>query len=63
MGILEFFVIAAVIGIAIYLIHRFLPIPAIIKKLILWGGVIVIVLLFLSATGILGSDIKIPRFR
>lgn len=63
MGVIEFFVIAVVIGLAIWAIHRFLPIPAPIKTIILWVGVVVLILLLLAATGILGSDVKIPRFR
>ena len=63
MGIFHFLVIAAIVGIAIWAIHTFTPIPAPIKKLILWFGVIVLILLLLAATGILGSDVKIPSFR
>lgn len=63
MGILQFFVIALIIGLAIYLIRRFTPIPAPIKTIILWAGIIVLVLLLLAATGILGHDVKIPSIQ
>jgi uncharacterized BrkB/YihY/UPF0761 family membrane protein len=63
MGVIQFFIIAVLIGLAIWAIHRFLPIPAQIKQIILWVGIIVLILLLLAATGILGSDVKIPRIR
>lgn len=63
MGIIQFIVIAALIGIFIWAIHTYTPIAPQIKKLILWCGIIVIVLLFLMATGILGHDVKIPSIR
>lgn len=63
MGILEYFLICLVVGVAIYLIHRFAPIPAQIKTLVLWAGIIVLVLLLLHALGIFGADVKIPKVR
>lgn len=63
MGIIQFIVIAAIIGIVIWAVNTYTPIPAPIKKIILWAGVFVIVLLLLAATGILGHDIKIPSIR
>lgn len=63
MGVIQFFVIALLIGLAIWAIHTFTPIPVQIKKIILWVGIIVIVLLLLAATGILGHDVKIPSIR
>ena len=63
MGVIQFFIIAFVIGMVIWLIHSFTPIPVQIKKIILWVGIAVIILLLLAATGILGSDVKIPSVR
>lgn len=61
MGVFQFILLAALIGGLIWVIHAFTPIPAPIKKVILWFGVIVLILLLLAATGILGSDVKIPK--
>lgn len=63
MGLLQFFFLALVVGLIIWAIHRFTPIPAQIKTLILWVGIIVLILILLAATGILGSDVKIPSVR
>lgn len=63
MGIIEFMVIAVVIGLVIWAIHAFTPIPVQIKKVILWAGILVIVLLLLNALGIVGKDWNIPRIR
>lgn len=63
MGIIEFMVIAVLIGLAIWAIHRFTPIPGQIKTIILWAGIIVIVVMLLSALGLLGKDWSIPRVK
>lgn len=65
MGIIQFFIIALIVGVIIYLIQVFAPIPGAIKTVILWAGVIFLVLILLSALGILGlgHDYQIPRLR
>lgn len=63
MGILTFFFIALLIGLAIWLINTYTPIPAPIKKIILIAGIVVIILILLRATGILGHDVAIPTIR
>ena len=64
MGIIEFIVIAIVLGLVVYLVNTFLPIPPQIKTVILVAVIIVLVLLLLRAMGIFGgADYQIPRVR
>jgi hypothetical protein len=64
MGIIHFFIVACFIGLIVYLIQTYAPIPAPFKTVILWAGVIVIVLILLQALGIFpGWDYPIPRLR
>ncbi len=69
MGIIEFLILVLCVVLAaacvIWAINYFAPspVPAFIPKII-WGLVIVVLLFtLLSATGILGHDIQIPRLR
>jgi hypothetical protein len=57
MGIIEFFIICVVIGVVIWLIHAFTPIPKPIKTIILWAGVLA------RALGLWGHDIAIPKVK
>lgn len=63
MGILQFILIAVVVGVVVFLVNTYLPIPAPIKKIILWAAVIVLVLILCAALGLFGHDIAIPRLR
>lgn len=63
MGLLQFFILAVVVGLVIWAIWSFTPIPIQIKKLILWTGIIVLVLILLAALGVFGHDIAIPKIR
>lgn len=60
---MQYFIICLIVGVAIWVIHAFTPIPAPIKKLILWAGVIVLILILCSALGLFGHDIAIPKLR
>ena len=64
MGILEFIIICVVLGLVVYLVNTYLPLPAPIKTIILVAVVIVIIVILLRAMGILGGvDYQIPRVR
>ena len=64
MGLLEFIIIAVVIGLVVWAVNTFLPIPQQIKTVILVAAIIVIVVILLRALGIFGgADIQIPRVR
>lgn len=63
MGILEFIIIAVVLGVIVWAIWKFTPIPEPFKKLILWAAIIVLVLLLAHALGLIGKDISIPKIR
>lgn len=63
MGIIEFIVIAVILGVIVWAIWTYTPIPAPFKKLILWAAVIVLVLLLAHALGLIGKDVKIPSIR
>lgn len=61
MGIIEYFVLVLVIGLVVWAIHAYTPIPGQFKTLILWAGIIVCVLVLASALGLFGWDTQIPR--
>lgn len=63
MGILSFILLALVVGLVVWLIYAKTPIPLIFKQIILWVAVIFLVILALSAFGIIGKDIAIPKIR
>jgi hypothetical protein len=63
MGIVEFLVIAVILGLIVWAIWTYTPIAAPIKKLILWAVIVVLVLLLLHALGVIGADVQIPKIR
>lgn len=63
MGLLQFLILALVVGLVVWAIWSFTPIPIQFKKLILWVAIIVLILIFCAALGIFGHDVKIPSFR
>ena len=63
MGLIQFFILALVVGLVVWAIWKFTPIPIQIKKVILWAAVIVLVVILLSAMGIFGHDVAIPKLR
>lgn len=63
MGIIEFILIALVVGLVVWLIQQYAPIPGRFKTIILWAGVVFILLILLNALGIIGRDWQIPRVR
>lgn len=63
MGLIQFFILALVVGLVVWAIWTFTPIPIQIKKVILWAAVIVLVVILLSAMGIFGHDVAIPKLR
>lgn len=63
MGLIEYLILCVVVGLIVWVIWTFTPIPAQFKKIILWVAVIVLVLVLLNVMGVLGKDIAIPRIR
>lgn len=63
MGVIQYFILCVVIGVIIWLIHAFTPISAAIKKLVLWVGVILLILILCHALGLFGHDIQIPKLK
>ena len=63
MGILSFILLCVVLGLVVWAVNTYLPIPAAIKQLILVVVLIVLVLILLSAMGVFGADVAIPRVR
>jgi hypothetical protein len=60
MGLIEFVIIAVILGLAVYLINTLLPIPPPIKTILTVVVVVVLVVLLLRA---MVGDIPIPRLR
>lgn len=63
MGLVEFLIIALVVGLIVWAIWTYTPIPVQFKKLILWTAIIVLLLMLASAMGLIGKDVRIPSFR
>lgn len=64
MGLIEFFILCIVIGLIVWAVNTYLPLPAPIKTLILVAAVIVLLVVLFRALGIFGgADIQIPRIR
>jgi len=63
MGIIEFIVIALILGVIVWLIQTYAPIPGQFKTIILWAAIIVLIVILLNALGIVGKDWQIPRLR
>ena len=63
MGIIEFTIIAALLGLFAWAVTTYVPMPGPIKKVIVIAVVVVVVALLLSAMGIIGRDVAIPRVR
>ena len=63
MGILEFIAIAALLGFGAYCLITYIPMAQPIQKIIVFAVVAFLVLILLSATGLLHLDMQIPRVR
>ena len=64
MGIIEFVLLALFLGIVVWLINTYAPIPQQIKTIILVAVIVVLIVVFLRAMGIFGgADMQIPRVR
>lgn len=63
MGLFAFFILCVVVGIVIWLINTYLPLPPPIKTLILVAGIVVLVIILLNALGVFGHDVPIPKLR
>jgi hypothetical protein len=64
MGLIEFILLCIVIGLIVWAVNTYLPLPAPIKTLILVAAVIVLLFVLFNAMGIIGgADIRIPRVR
>jgi Flp pilus assembly protein protease CpaA len=64
MGLFEFFFLCVVVGLVVWALTTYIPMPQQIKTLIIVAAMIVLVLILLKALGVLGgADIPIPRVR
>ena len=64
MGILEFIILCLVLGLVVWLINTYAPIPQQIKTIILVAVIVVLIVVLLRALGIFGgADMQIPRVR
>ena len=64
MGILEFIILCVVLGLVVWLVNTYLPIPQAIKTVILVAVIVLLVVVLLRAMGIFsGADVQIPRIR
>lgn len=60
MGLLEFVVIAAVLGLAVYLVTTYVPMPPPVRTIII--AAVCLVLLLILIRGLVG-DVTLPRLR
>lgn len=63
MGLLHFILLCVVVGLVVWAVVTYTPIPAQIKNLIVWASVVVLVLILLGAMGVFNYDVPIPRVR
>ena len=63
MGLVQFIILCVVVGLIDWLVVAYTPIPTQIKNLVVIVSVLVLVLILLSAMGIFGFDVQIPRFK
>lgn len=63
MALFDFIVVALVVGLVVWAINAYTPIPSAIKQLILVASLIVLVILLLQALGIISHGPMIPRLR
>ncbi len=63
MSLLGLIVFILAIGVIIWVINKYAPIPAAFKQIILWVGIIVVVILVLQAFGIIDAvrGYRVPR--
>lgn len=60
MGLIEFIILVAILGVIIWLITTYIPMPEPFKIVIIFVAVLVVILVLLRA---LGFDFTIPRMR
>lgn len=63
MGLIEYIILCVVVGLVVWLVWTYTPIPVSIKKLILGVAVLVLVLVLLHTMGIVGKDVEIPKIK
>lgn len=61
MSLLTIIVVLVIVGVALYLINRFIPMDAKIKTILNWAIVIIVIIWLVKATGLLSglSSVKI----
>jgi len=60
MGLIEFIILAAVLGLVVYLVTTYIPMPQPVRTVIVVAVVLVLVLILLRA---IVGDLTIPRLR
>jgi uncharacterized protein YhhL (DUF1145 family) len=64
MGLIEFILLCVVVGLVVWAVNTFLPLPQPIKTIIMVAAVVVLIFILLRAMGVFGgADIAIPRVR
>ena len=63
MGIIQFIVIAALLGFGAWCLITYVPMAQPIPRIIVGAVVVFLVLILLSATGLLHLDMQIPHLR
>ena len=64
MGVIGYFFLVLIVGLVVWAIREYTPIPTAFKNLILIAGLIVLVIVLLQLLGVLGgADIPFPRVR
>lgn len=65
MSLIGFIILCVLVGLVVYLVTTFLPIPQQIKTIILIAACVVLVLILLQALGLFdrGFDVRLPRIR
>lgn len=63
MDLVSFILLCVVVGLLVWAVNSYLPIPPPIKTIILVAAVIVLIVILLRALGVLDTSVQIPRLR
>ncbi|TAK94616.1 hypothetical protein EPO05_06055 [Patescibacteria group bacterium] len=63
MDLISFIILCAIVGVLVWAITTYVPMPQPIKTLIIVSACLVLVLILLEALGIFNARIAIPRLR
>jgi hypothetical protein len=63
MGLIQLIVVLAVVGLIVWLVVTYIPMPVIFQRIIIGVAVVCVVLYILRVFGLLGFDIPLQRLR